>query len=107
MKTISKVSVKTFTAKAVSAIAGDSHLVAQSIADTIVKVEQSLVNRLTGQDKHEIGKQRNKATAEQQEAIKIGAVGIGAWCSNIVKRKLNKVEPDMSFEEHQIIVNNA
>ena len=107
MKTISKVSVKTFTAKAVSAIAGDAHLLAQSIADGIVKVEQSLVHRLTGQDKHDIGKARQQKTVEQQEDIKIGAGLIGSWCSNIVKRKLNKVEPDMTFEEHQIIVNNA
>jgi uncharacterized protein YoxC len=76
---------KNNTAKVVSFLHADAHLVLKSAADGVAKSEAFFVNKLTGRAKAHIIEDRHNKTEETQETIKAIPGLISASVSGIFK----------------------
>ena len=70
MRTERKQAIKNGTAKAVSSILGDAHLIFQSLADGCMNLEGHLVHKLTDRDYDEIRQDRWNSTRRKQQDVK-------------------------------------
>lgn len=92
---------RTNTAKVVSYLHADAHLLLKSSADGVAKSEAFFVNKLTGRAKDSIIEDRHNKTEATQELIKSMPGLIGSAASAFFKRskraaKENTVEDNLA-----------
>ena len=78
---------KTNTAKVVSYLHSDAHLLLKSAADGVANSEAFWVNKLTGRAKDSIIEDRHNRTEETQELIKAMPGLIGSAVKGVFKKK--------------------
>ena len=103
---------KNIAAKVTSFVCADAHFITKSVADGIVKLEASIVNKLTGQSKDEITEDRHNKTEEcQEEWLTMGKyihdeVRRGARTIITKSGKLTRIDPTVVVSQTETFVNN-
>ena len=86
--------IKNVTAKGISMVCGDLHLIAKSSADGIANTEAYFVNKLTGRAKAHIIEDRHNKTEQTQELIKAMPGLIGASVRGMMSRSKKAAKED-------------
>lgn len=84
------------TAKVVSFLHSDAHLLLKSAADGVAKSEAFFVHQITGRSKDSIIEDRHNKTEQTQEQIKAVPGLIGSAVSGLFKKKPEAPQPEQA-----------